>query len=168
MSVSLSTKPFSPRRELPVVGDGGGVGKGLGKNENGSISVFNSLWLGLCRKRFTNGYRFLKKGNQLYPLFQGAFLSSVERALEWTCFGYKFFSYFVIMDALSPVLLKLGISQLKHHQQLILEALTNREDVVVVLPTGYGKSLSFQVAPFLRSPQRRPQEECRGIGKLLN
>ena len=73
------------------------------------------------------------------------------------------------MDALTPVLLKLGISQLKHHQQLILQALTNREeDVVVVLPTGYGKSLSFQVAPFLRSQQRRPQEECRGIGKLLN
>lgn len=38
------------------------------------------------------------------------------------------------------------INELKTQQLQILEALLQRKDCVAVLPTGYGKSLPFQIA----------------------
>ena len=51
----------------------------------------------------------------------------------------------------SKVLDTLGITQLRPHQLMICEALERKQDFCVVLPTGSGKSLPFQIAPYLRS-----------------
>jgi len=38
---------------------------------------------------------------------------------------------------------------LKAEQRSAMEAIYNRQDVIVWLPTGYGKSLCYQVLPFI-------------------
>lgn len=48
--------------------------------------------------------------------------------------------------ALEEVLPFFHINELKTQQLQILEALLQRKDCVAVLPTGYGKSLPFQIA----------------------
>ena len=50
----------------------------------------------------------------------------------------------------SQVLDTLGITQLRPHQLMICKALECKQDFCVVLPTGSGKSLTFQIAPYLR------------------
>jgi ATP-dependent DNA helicase RecQ len=55
-------------------------------------------------------------------------------------------------EALANVLKTFGIGELKKEQKLILDALMNSKDCVGILPTGYGKSLPYQlVLPLKRS-----------------
>lgn len=52
----------------------------------------------------------------------------------------------------SDILRRLGIEALRPHQRDFLQCLQSGEDFSIVLPTGYGKSLCFMVAPFLKYP----------------
>lgn len=54
-------------------------------------------------------------------------------------------------DAVSYALSQLKMSHLclKQEQKLSIHAMYERKDVFVFLPTGYGKSICFQVLPFL-------------------
>ena len=56
-----------------------------------------------------------------------------------------------IDDALTNVLPNYGIDQLKPEQRQILDCLMKKEDCLAVLPTGYGKSLPFQLLPAIAS-----------------
>ena len=47
----------------------------------------------------------------------------------------------------AKALKSLKISTLREYQADCLRLVEDRKDGVVVLPTGYGKSLSYQVAP---------------------
>ena len=50
-----------------------------------------------------------------------------------------------VEDVLIHVLPNFGIVSLKTEQKLILECLVSKQNCVAVLPTGFGKSLSFQL-----------------------
>ena len=67
----------------------------------------------------------------------------------------------------SKVLDTLGITQLRPHQLMICEALERKQDFCVVLPTGSGKSLSFQIAPYLRSAGEDTIVNCTVVELLL-
>ena len=55
------------------------------------------------------------------------------------------------MDHLKPHLAKLGISKLTDIQKECIQLLIlSSEDLYVVLPTGTGKSILFQLAPFIQ------------------
>ena len=70
-----------------------------------------------------------------------------------------------LSKCVSSVLHKLEMTDLTlkaaHVQRSAVEAIYNREAVFVWLPTGYGKSLYYQV-------QGRIQEFKKGLGVLLN
>ena len=46
----------------------------------------------------------------------------------------------------------LNISTLRKYQADCLRLVEEKKDGVVILPTGYGKSLSYQVAPYVHRP----------------
>ena len=49
----------------------------------------------------------------------------------------------------------IGFSKALHEEQYVcLEAVVCRKDVLAVLPTGFGKSLIYQLVPFVISLQR--------------
>lgn len=48
-------------------------------------------------------------------------------------------------DAVENCLRKLGIRSLKPLQKQILECILNKKDCMAILPTGYGKSLPYQL-----------------------
>lgn len=52
------------------------------------------------------------------------------------------------MLTVSEVLNKLDVLELKEKQEKILELLSQLVDFIVMLPTGYGKSLTYQSAPY--------------------
>ena len=64
----------------------------------------------------------------------------------------------------------IGFSKALHVEQYVcLEAVMSRKDVLAVLPTGFGKSLIYQLVPFVISLQRglpltatknHPFEQC--------
>ena len=55
------------------------------------------------------------------------------------------------MEHLKPHLAKLGISKLTDIQKECIQLLLlSSEDLYVVLPTGTGKSILFQPAPFIQ------------------
>lgn len=64
-------------------------------------------------------------------------------------------------EAIEKVLKKFNIPSLKREQRQILQCLVNLEDCLAVLPTGFGKSLPFQMA----IPVRR--EMGMNVGKIL-
>ena len=43
---------------------------------------------------------------------------------------------------------KIGVSSLNDRQKEAVQAIVNKSDVFVCLPTGFGKSLCFQSVPF--------------------
>jgi superfamily II DNA helicase RecQ len=51
-----------------------------------------------------------------------------------------------VKAALEKILPFFHIDQLKREQMKILEAILEKKDCIAVLPTGYGKSLPFQIA----------------------
>jgi ATP-dependent DNA helicase RecQ len=54
------------------------------------------------------------------------------------------------MDCLQVVEKKLNINfKWKENQLVALEAIFNKKDMMVTLPTGYGKSILYQAAPYL-------------------
>jgi len=52
---------------------------------------------------------------------------------------------------------------LKAEQRFAMEAIYNRQDVFVWLPTGYGKSLCYQVPPFIVDYKHGVVEETQDI-----
>ena len=55
-------------------------------------------------------------------------------------------------EALVYILKSFGVSELKMEQKVILDALMESKDCVGILPTGYGKSLPYQlVLPLKRA-----------------
>ena len=55
-------------------------------------------------------------------------------------------------EALAYILKSFGVSELKTEQKVILNALMESKDCVGILPTGYGKSLPYQlVLPLKRA-----------------
>ena len=55
-------------------------------------------------------------------------------------------------EALAYILKSFGVSELKMEQKVILDALMESKDCVGILPTGYGKSLPYQlVLPLKRA-----------------
>ena len=50
-----------------------------------------------------------------------------------------------IENLLASVLRKFNVKELKREQRQILDCLLQGEDCVAVLPTGYGKSLPYQI-----------------------
>lgn len=52
------------------------------------------------------------------------------------------------MLSLNNAINMLSITSLKPKQEKILELLSQSTDFFVTLPTGYGKSVAFQLAPF--------------------
>lgn len=54
-------------------------------------------------------------------------------------------------EAVSSVLSFLGIAKLYPHQENALFQFLSRKDLVVNLPTSYGKSLIYQIAPLVAS-----------------
>lgn len=69
---------------------------------------------------------------------------------------------------LRTVLDKLGINSLKKEQCIILSAIAESHDLFVQLPTGYGKSLAFVLAPFLKTPGRPRPTWCKGAWCVTN
>lgn len=63
-------------------------------------------------------------------------------------------------EAVSSVLSFLGIAKLYPHQENALFQFLSRKDVVVNLPTSYGKSLIYQIAPLVASKLRDFSEHC--------
>ncbi len=54
----------------------------------------------------------------------------------------------------------LHISGLKHEQKLCLETVAQKRDVYGILPTGFGKSLIFQLLPRLLKDLRKLERAC--------
>ena len=54
------------------------------------------------------------------------------------------------MDFLLPYLRKLNISELKDYQEEALKLMKADKDLCIVWPTGSGKSLVYQLAPFIQ------------------
>lgn len=63
-------------------------------------------------------------------------------------------------EAVSSVLSFLGIAKLYLHQENALFQFLSRRDVFVNLPTSYGKSLIYQIAPLVASKLRDFPEHC--------
>ena len=60
-------------------------------------------------------------------------------------------SHMASLADVSAISATLGITSLRDHQKKVLEYVQAGMDCFVVLPTGSGKSLSYQLAPFLGS-----------------
>ena len=54
-----------------------------------------------------------------------------------------------LQDSIEYGLRKLGYDKIKDNQQKVVEAYVAGRDVLMVAPTGSGKSLIFQIAPFV-------------------
>jgi superfamily II DNA helicase RecQ len=65
--------------------------------------------------------------------------------------------------AIQRVLGNFGIQQLKPEQRKILDVVLSRRDCMAVLPTGYGKSLPYQVL----IPVRRELGPASEVGKVV-
>ena len=65
-----------------------------------------------------------------------------------------------LLDCVSYTLRKLWMTDiaLKAEQRSAMEAIYNRQDAFVWLPTGYGNSLYYQVLPFIMGYKRRAVE----------
>ena len=78
-----------------------------------------------------------------------------------------------IKDAISYGLRKLGFDQIKENQRQVVEAYLAGRDVLMVSPTGSGKSLTFHIAPFVYNYLKHGEEEqvysvCLVIVPLLS
>eukprot|EP00058_Branchiostoma_floridae_P010328 XP_002595816.1 hypothetical protein BRAFLDRAFT_96790 [Branchiostoma floridae] len=73
-----------------------------------------------------------------------------------------------IDEAISSVLTKVGgISELKHEQRDALKAFVVGEDVLALLPTGFGKSLIYQLVPGVWKKLSETSTEWRGVDKPI-
>ena len=54
-----------------------------------------------------------------------------------------------LQDSIEYGLRKLGYDKIKDNQRKVVEAYVAGRDVLMVAPTGSGKSLIFQIAPFV-------------------
>ena len=76
----------------------------------------------------------------------------IVRIYQFTLvFGEKYESSVMstsVDDALAFATSKLGLEDLKHQQKRALQSFLRGHDVFVCLPTGFGKSVVFQAAPF--------------------
>ena len=52
-------------------------------------------------------------------------------------------------EAINVGLTKLGFKEIREHQRKVVEAYVGGRDVLMVAPTGSGKSLTFHIAPFV-------------------
>ena len=54
-----------------------------------------------------------------------------------------------VMSSTSVCLELLGINEVRDYQQQFIELIRQKSDAFIILPTGSGKSLAYQLAPFL-------------------
>lgn len=54
-----------------------------------------------------------------------------------------------IKDAINYGLSKIGFTEIREHQRQVVEAYLSGKDVFVSAPTGSGKSLTFEIAPYV-------------------
>jgi ATP-dependent DNA helicase RecQ len=78
-----------------------------------------------------------------------------------------------IKDAISYGLRKLGFDEIRGNQRQVVEAYLSGRDVLMVSPTGSGKSFTFHIAPFVYDYLKRGQQEqiysiCLVIVPLLS
>lgn len=59
-----------------------------------------------------------------------------------------------MLDYLKPHLQLLGVLELRDHQRESLIHIVNREDTVIVQPTGSGKSINYQLAPYHKQGEK--------------
>ena len=52
-------------------------------------------------------------------------------------------------EAINVGLTKLGFKEIRENQRKVVEAYVGGRDVLMVAPTGSGKSLTFHIAPFV-------------------
>ena len=64
-----------------------------------------------------------------------------------------------IKDAISYGLRKLGFDEIRGNQRQVVEAYLSGRDVLMVSPTGSGKSLTFHIAPVVYDYLTRGQQE---------
>ena len=57
--------------------------------------------------------------------------------------------YYMLMDKLDILKKYYGYSKLKKEQATIIDAVLNNNDIIGLLPTGYGKSVTFQIPALL-------------------
>ena len=65
--------------------------------------------------------------------------------------------------SVQEILKCLQVKDLKTEQEKILKALLQRKDCVAVLPTGYGKSLPYQIAIYIKRTLLRDEGEKNSV-----
>lgn len=66
-------------------------------------------------------------------------------------------------DAMKKVSELFNVSNVKKEQEQMLEMLLRRQDCIAVLPTGYGKSLPYQMLVPVRREMKTSDMNCKII-----